>query len=868
MNDAVLFNRRILIIDDNPAIHDDFRKILTAGDSSASIIDQEAEALLGESKLNSCAPVFELESAFQGEEALAKVQRAVAAKAPHAMAFVDMRMPPGWDGLDTICRIWQIYPQLEIVICTAYSDHSWHAIQQTLGTSDRLLILKKPFDKIEVQQLALALTEKWNLRRMARLQTAGLQELVRLRTRDLHDEQENLRLIQVIAEAANEALAPAQAIQVALDRICAHAGWPVGHALLCAGTEPEALVSTKLWHLDDPVQTADFRRVSEEVRFLSGVGLPGRVLSDAKSAWIEDVAVDQNFPHAAWAQAIGLKAAMAFPLLVGANVVGVLEFFSEERKEPDEKLMETMAHVGTQLGRVIERQRSHDSLRRSEEHFRRLTENALDVITILHADGTVRYQSPSIQTVLGHGAEDYSGRPISDFIHPEDAVAFLQALYQATQTHGNTPLLTFRFRHQDGSWRVFEGRVNNLLSDPVVAGLVLNSRDVTERKRLEEQFLQSQKVQAIGQLAGGVAHDFNNILTAIIGYTDLLLKELPCQEGLRLNAQEIKKAATRAAALTRQLLAFSRKQVLQPRVLDLNGIVSDMDKMLRRLLGEHIELVTVPHPDLGRVKADPGQIEQVIMNLAVNARDAISAQGKVTIAMANATLDAHYCRRRADVTPGEYVLLSLSDNGCGISPEVKDRLFEPFFTTKAIGKGTGLGLATCHGIVKQSGGHIAVYSEENQGTTFKIYLPRVYEAVAVTTQRDQPADLHTGTETVLLVEDEPMLRELGLLVLSGLGYRVLPADNGVQALRLLEQHRGQNIHLLVTDVVMPEMGGKELAERLRALSPHTKVLFCSGYTEDAIVHDGTLDPGISFVQKPYTVATLANKVREVLEIAA
>ena len=585
-----------------------------------------------------------------------------------------------------------------------------------------------------------------------------------------------------------------------------------------------------------------------------------------QAAWIQNLSRDPNFPRGKFVKDLTLKTGVAFPLSVGNKVVGVLEFFSEEQLEPDEDLLEIMTHVGTQLGRAIERQRSHEALRGREEYFRRLIENALDLITILDADGTIRYQSPSTRQVLGYEAEDFLGKKASDFIHPDESAAFAQALNNARQQQGKTPIWTFRFRHKDGSWRVLEGSGNNLLDDPVVAGIVLNSRDVSERKRIEEQFLQSQKVQAIGQLAGGVAHDFNNILTAILGYADLLLKQLPPKEVLSLNAVEIKKAANRAAALTRQLLAFSRKQVLQPRVLDLNGVVSDMDKMLRRLLGEHIDLTTIPQGDLGRVKADPGQIEQVIMNLAVNARDAMPGRGKLTIETGNVVLGAEYCRHRTDVSPGEYVMLAISDNGCGMPPEIRARIFEPFFTTKEPGKGTGLGLATCHGIVKQSGGHIAVYSEPGRGTTFKIYLPRVYEALEVIGKYDQPTDLRKGTETVLLVEDEPMLRELGLLALSGLGYRVLPADNGIQALRLIEQHRGQDIHLLVTDVVMPEMGGKELAERLRVISPQTKVLFCSGYTEDAIVHDGLFDRGIAFMQKPYTVASLANKVREVLEL--
>ena len=868
MNEIPVFNRRILVVDDNPAIHDDFRKILMAEDASVSTIDQEAEELLGGAKPKSPGLAFALDSAFQGQEALAKVERALAAKEPHAMAFVDMRMPPGWDGLETIRRLWQVYPELEVVICTAYSDHSWQQIQQTLGTADRLLILKKPFDKVEVQQLALALTEKWNLRRMARLQTEGLQELVRLRTRDLCEEQRNLHLIQVLAEAANEAPAPADAIQIALDRICDHTGWPIGHAYLGDSSNAEELASTRLWHQDDSIQIADFRRLSEETRFARGVELPGQVLSCGKAVWIEDVTAEPNFARASLARAIGLKTAMAFPLLVGSTVVGVLEFFTRQVQSPDGRLLEVMNHVGAQLGRVVERQRARQALEHSEAYFRSLTDHALDLITLLDAGGVVRYQSPSIQTALGCGAEEFLGKRAVDFIHPDDVAAFVRALSHAHPRQGQAPVFSFRVLHKDGSWRVLEGRANDLLADPIVRGIVLNSRDVTERKRLEEQFLQSQKVQAVGQLAGGVAHDFNNILTAIMGYTDLLLKKLPAKEGPHLNAEEIKKAATRAASLTRQLLAFSRKQVLQLRVLDLNGVVSDMDKMLRRLLGEHINLVTVPHANLGRVKADPGQIEQVIMNLAVNARDAMSTQGKLIIETDNVTLDAHYCRRRADATPGEYVMLALSDNGGGMTAEVKARLFEPFFTTKELGKGTGLGLATCHGIIKQSGGHIAVYSELEQGTTFKIYLPRVYEALPASAPRDLPAQLHTGTETVLLVEDEPMLRELGLLALSGLGYKVLPADNGVQALRLLDQHRGQDIHLLVTDVVMPEMGGMELAERLRLVSPRTKVLFCSGYTEDAIVHDGGLHPDICFMQKPYTLASLANKVREVLELVA
>jgi signal transduction histidine kinase/CheY-like chemotaxis protein len=426
-------------------------------------------------------------------------------------------------------------------------------------------------------------------------------------------------------------------------------------------------------------------------------------------------------------------------------------------------------------------------------------------------------------------------------------------------------VLSFRFRHKNGTYRILEGRGNNLLSDPAVAGIVFNSRDVTEKRHLEAQLLQSQKVQAIGQLTAGVAHDFNNILTAIIGYGDLTIPKLtPGSQG-HANVKEMRRAALRAAALTRQLLAFSRKQILQPRILALNSVITEMDKMLRRLLGEHIDLAAVSSGDAGNVKADPGQIEQVLLNLAVNARDAMPGGGTLTIETRNLTLDRNYAALRDEVIPGEYVMLGVSDTGIGMPPEILAHLFEPFFTTKGQGKGTGLGLATCHGIVKQSGGHIAVYSEVGKGTTFKIYLPRVNEAAEPWVQEIVDDTLPQGRETILLVEDEPMLLELGLTVLGELGYRVFIAANGRDALRVLLDNPEENFDLVLTDVVMPEMGGKELVDHLRKLSPATKVVYCSGYAEDAIFHSGGLESGVFFLEKPYTVSGIAQKVREALK---
>jgi len=385
-----------------------------------------------------------------------------------------------------------------------------------------------------------------------------------------------------------------------------------------------------------------------------------------------------------------------------------------------------------------------------------------------------------------------------------------------------------------------------------------------ELARTQQQLLQVQKMEAIGRLAGGVAHDFNNLLTVLGGRSRLLLDRLRRDDPLRRDIELIQETADRAATLTQQLLAFSRKQVLAPKVLDLNAVVVNMDTMLRRLIGEDIDLVTVPGPALGRVKADPGQIEQVIMNLAINARDAMPRGGQLTIETANVELDEAYARRHVAVRPGPHVMLAVSDTGPGMDAETQARVFEPFFTTKEPGKGTGLGLATVYGIVKQSGGNIWVYSEPGRGTTFKIYLPRVEEAAEPVEPAKALAGPPRGLETVLVVEDDEALRELAREILQSHGYTVLEARHGGEALPIGERHAGP-IHLLVTDVVMPWMSGRELARRLMPAHPEMKVLYVSGYTENAVVHNGVLDPDTAFLQKPFTPDALARKVREVLD---
>jgi nitrogen-specific signal transduction histidine kinase/CheY-like chemotaxis protein len=398
-----------------------------------------------------------------------------------------------------------------------------------------------------------------------------------------------------------------------------------------------------------------------------------------------------------------------------------------------------------------------------------------------------------------------------------------------------------------------------------VTHFIATKQDVTEHKQLGQQLIQAQKMEAVGRLAGGVAHDFNNLLTIINGYAALLSEETSTEDPRRARLKEILMAGERAASLTRQLLAFSRRQVLEPRVLNLNSVLADIEKMLRRLIGEDVELVSTLKPDVGRVKVDPGQIEQVIMNLALNARDAMPEGGKLLIETSNVEIDEKYVRSHSPMMPGKYVMVAVSDTGCGMDLDTQAHIFEPFFTTKEEGRGTGLGLATVYGIVKQSGGFIWVYSEPGRGSTFKIYLPFIEENVP----KAKPAKVRTkqvkGSETVLVVEDEGGVRSLVCQTLASQGYKVLEAAGAAQALKISEQHT-EPIHLLLTDVVMPQTDGKKLAMRLSTLHPETKVLYMSGYTDDAIVRHGILNVGTSFLQKPFLPRVLLLKIREVLKM--
>jgi len=521
------------------------------------------------------------------------------------------------------------------------------------------------------------------------------------------------------------------------------------------------------------------------------------------------------------------------------------------------------AYVIGQLEDITDRKLAEAARRASEERFRELIEGAPDLLAVFDAQGRVAYASPAALELLGYRSDQLLGRPATDMVAPEDAPRAMALLGELSGAPGATRRIELRMRRADGSEVIFDSLVRNLLHVPAVAGFVVNSRDVTHQRLLEGQVVQSQKLESIGRLAGGVAHDFNNLLIGILGYAEFLEEGIRAGKPALEDLAEIRKAGERARDLTSQLLAVARRRVSDQRVMDLNGVLRDSEKLLRRVLGEDIDLSVKLQPGPWSVKADPSSLQQVILNLVVNARDAMPRGGKLTVETANVELDRGDVRSHQGVPPGAYVLLAISDSGEGMPPHVLAHVFEPFFTTKAPGIGTGLGLATVYGIVKQAGGHIWLYSEVGRGTTFKIYLPRTEEA-PVDAPPATPRPASQGTETVLVVEDEPGVRELAIRALRGGRYRVLSAAGGPEALELAAR-TSEPIHLLVTDVVMPGLSGKQVADALVAQRPGLRVLYVSGYTENTIVHHGVLDAGVHFLSKPFTPGSLLEKVRRVLD---
>jgi len=555
---------------------------------------------------------------------------------------------------------------------------------------------------------------------------------------------------------------------------------------------------------------------------------------------------------------------MGVPLRAGSQTFGVLVVQSyREDVRFGERDKEVLTFVSQQLASAIDHKRHEEALRQSESRYRSLVQSAVYGIYRSSVDGRFLDVNPALIHMLGYDSADEVVKldPQREvFVEPAEH----ERLLQEFQRTGCLDSAEVRWKRKDGSVITvrLSGRAATEL-DEADQALEIIAEDITERRALEDQFRQAQKMEAVGRLAGGVAHDFNNLLMVVSGYTEVLMEALDQNDPLLVKVQAIQQAADRATTLTRQLLAFSRKQLLELKVVDVNSIVADMERLLRPLIGENIDLTTKLTPNVGHTRADAGQLEQVIMNLVVNAKDAMPDGGRILIQTSEADPDTAR-REHSLIEPGTYILLSVSDTGAGMDRETQSRIFEPFFTTKEKGKGTGLGLSTVYGIVKQGGGYIFAQSEPGCGTTFRIYLPRVADPA------DSPrVDKHAqaaagGSETVLLVEDEESVRELVRETLKTRGYTVIEASDGIAGMRVSEEYPG-NIEILITDVVMPGMSGRELAKRVAAARPNIRVLYLSGYTEDAIIHEGALEPGTGFLQKPFTLQVLARKVREVLQ---
>jgi PAS domain S-box-containing protein len=600
-----------------------------------------------------------------------------------------------------------------------------------------------------------------------------------------------------------------------------------------------------------------------------GQGAAGLAAQERRAVVTADLAADPaiSLPpeHRARIARAGLHAVLAVPLIVQGRVVGVLALADRAERRFTREDVQVVEAFATRAAIALETARLHDEIRSARDFLQSIADSSADAIITTDVGGRVSYWSRGAEDLLGHAAAGVLGRPAAELY--VDGVREARAVMSRLRAEGSMRDYETLLRAK-GDREIAVSASFSLLrgTDGAIAGTLGVIKDMTQRKLLEEGLRQAQKMEAVGRLAGGIAHDFNNLITVVITRSQLLLERLRPEDPLRRDIELFWKTAERAAALTRQLLAFSRRQVLQPKVLDVNETVAAMESLLRRLIGEDVELETLAAPSLWRVRADPGQLEQVIVNLAVNARDAMPEGGRLTIETANVTIDEELARRETGVRPGPHVMLAISDTGIGMDAETRAHIFEPFFTTKEPGKGTGLGLSTVYGIVKQSGGHILARSEPGRGTTFTIYLPRVtdvdapLEAEPIAMSR---RDAEGGTETILLVEDEEDLRAVIRESLEAFGYTLLEARHGGEGLRTAESHAGP-IDLLLTDVVMPVMNGGELALRLRPLRPEMGVMFMSGYSDDAVARPDVIETGVAYLEKPFSPFQLVRRVREVL----
>ena len=674
--------------------------------------------------------------------------------------------------------------------------------------------------------------------------------------RELERKQTFAELLQAVAEAAGTPSAADGALEMILHRICTQTGWAAGRVLLVKGND-DAVVGGPAWH-DPEATNAELR---EHLHAAPDVdkGLSGLVLARRGSIWVSET------DEAHLARAIGLprgagvRTAFAFPVGVEGEVRAIFEVFSFVARPRDDLMVAMMDNVTIQIGRVLERKLAEEKIVASEERFRVLVETSKEWIWAIDAAGKTTYSSPAAEAILGYSQDELQGKDALMFLHDDDRALVEEKLPElAAQKKGWSGWI-LRWRTKDGGYRSLESAASPIIGpDRELEGFRGVDRDVTEKRELEEQLRQSQKMDAIGQLAGGVAHDFNNLLSVILNYAAFIEQDLPADSAVLDDVLEIKRAGQKAADLVRQLLQFSRKQIIDPVVVDPNEVVSESQKMLRRVIPESIRLDVVPGENVPRTKVDPGQLEQVLLNLVVNARDAMPGGGSLVIETAGVHIDPRYAATQSDLRPGHFACITVSDTGTGIPPAMQARIFEPFFTTKEAGSGTGLGLSTVFGIVKQAGGFLTVYSEEEMGTTFKVYLPVTDEAASEEDAQPDNGSLTSQGETILVAEDEDAVRRLVVRILEGAGYNVVATCGGQPALEALETG-DVAVDLLVTDVVMPEMSGKTLSER-----SGLETLYMSGYTHAIIAEQGVLDAGDHLLQKPFTDEELLTSVREML----
>ncbi len=665
-------------------------------------------------------------------------------------------------------------------------------------------------------------------------------------------------LVRLLAGATTlEATAPK-----VLEAIAVPSGWEAA-TLWLVGESSKQLESVAFWHHPE-LELDELERATFATRLERGVGLAGYVWAIGRAAWVVDDTRDPDSPLEARARQVGLHGAVGCPIFARDEIGGVLEFFGRQAGEPDAEQLRMLEAVQLQLGQLVERIDAEREVEKSRHLLASVIEGLPDPVFVKDAEGRYLVVNEAVVRADGLAKTDILGKTDLEFRPEESAAEFRRNDLEVMET-GRSATYAESVAYPDGSrrqWRTTKAPLRD--SAGGVIGVVGVAHEVTEQLRVaaalqatESELRQAHKLEAVGRLAGGVAHDFNNLMTAILGYSDLLLPELAPEDQRRGDVQEIRRAAERGMMLTRQLLAFSRREVLDSRPLDVNTVVAEITSLLRRLIGDDVELETVLGSDLAPVSIDRGQLEQVIVNLAVNAHDAMPNGGRVVIETANATDPGR--------PPGarQYALLSVTDTGTGMDESTLARIFDPYFTTKERGKGTGLGLSTVYGIVDSLGGHVVVDSEPERGTRFAVYLPTsewIDEAEPVPDEEGRPQ----GTETVLLVEDEPIVRSLTARILLENGYRVLEAARGDEALAIAADSANQ-IDLVVSDIVMPGMNGLELGERLRRAYPHLRFVFVSGYADSAFGGVSSLPPDAAFVEKPFTPPVLLKRVREALD---